>query len=236
MEHPIASRRSFALPTLLKLAIGLSAGSTLLPLHAAPAAQAQVYRFEVPAQSLDAALAAYSAVTRMQVLVSAELTQGLQSPGLSGSYSQADALARLLVGTGLSASYIDADSVTLHKRGGNESALQLGATTVSGKQLGVTTEGSNSYTTGAVTIAKGEQKLKDIPQSVSVLTRKRMDDQNITTLTQAVESVPGLASVKSPARACSCSRAGSTSSRCNMTVCRCRATCMRWAATSPKTW
>ena len=117
MEHPIASRRSFALPTLLKLAIGLSAGSTLLPLHAAPAAQAQVYRFEVPAQSLDAALAAYSAVTRMQVLVSAELTQGLQSPGLSGSYSQADALARLLVGTGLSASYIDADSVTLHKRG-----------------------------------------------------------------------------------------------------------------------
>lgn len=198
MEHPTASRRPLALPTLLTLAIGLSCGAALLPVHAATAAQAQVYRFEVPAQSLDAALAAYSAVTRMQVLVSAELTQGLQSAGLSGSYSQADALARLLAGTGLSARYIDADSVTLEKRAANESALQLGATTVSGKQLGVTTEGSNSYTTGAVTIAKGEQKLKDIPQSVSVLTRKRMDDQNITTLTQAVESVPGLASVKSP--------------------------------------
>ncbi|MDD0973596.1 TonB-dependent siderophore receptor [Pseudomonas fontis] len=198
MEHPTANRRLSALPTLLKLAIGLGGGVCLMPAHAAPAAQVQSYRFDIPAQSLDSALAAFSTVTRVQVLVSAELTQALHSPGLQGSYPQGEALARLLAGSGLSARYIDNDSVTLEKRGNADAALQLGATTVSGKQLGVTTEGTRSYTTGAVTIAKGEQKLKDIPQSVSVLTRQRMDDQNITTLTQAVEAVPGLASVKSP--------------------------------------
>ncbi|WP_347903902.1 TonB-dependent siderophore receptor [Pseudomonas purpurea] len=198
MGHLTATRRLPGLPTLLTLAIGLAASGAPVYLHAAPAAQAQVYRFEIPAQSLDAALVAFSAVTRIQVLVSADVTQGAHSPGVSGSYSKDQALARLLDGTGLSASFIDSDSVTLQKRQSSDTALELGATTVSGQQLGTTTEGSGSYTTGAVTLGKGEQKLKDIPQSVSVLTRKRMDDQGINTLTQAVEATPGLISVKSP--------------------------------------
>lgn len=198
MGHPIAARRLPGLPTLLTLALGLAFTGAPVHAQAAPAAQAQLYRFEIPAQSLDAALAAFSGVTRIQVLVSAEVTQGVRSPGLRGSFAKDEALARLLVGTGLDASYIDSDSVTLEKRVATGSAMELGATKVSARQLGATTEGSGSYTTGAVTIGKSTQKLKDIPQSVSVLTRKAMDDRNITTLTQAIEAVPGLSSIRSP--------------------------------------
>jgi outer membrane receptor for ferric coprogen and ferric-rhodotorulic acid len=198
MGHPIAARRLPGLPTLLALALGLAVAGGPVYAQTAPAAQAQLYRFEIPAQSLDAALAAFSAVTRVQVLVSSDVTQGVRSPGLRGSYAKDEALARLLAGTGLEASYIDSDSVTLEKRLATGSAMELGATKVSAQRLGTTTEGSGSYTTGAVTLGKSTQKLKDIPQSVSVLTRKAMDDRNITTLTQAVEAIPGLSSIRSP--------------------------------------
>ncbi|MGE8407953.1 MAG: TonB-dependent siderophore receptor [Pseudomonas sp.] len=179
------------LPTLLSLAIALGGASLALPALAAPAAQAQVYRFDIPAQSLDSALAAFSAATRVQVLVGAEVTQGLRSPGLSGSYPQEQALARLLAGSGLSATYIDSDSVTLEKRVSADGAVQLGATAVNADLLGATTENSRSYTTGAVTIGKGEQKLKDIPQSVSVVTRQRLNDQNMNNLQDAMRQVTG---------------------------------------------
>ncbi|WEK31288.1 MAG: TonB-dependent siderophore receptor [Candidatus Pseudomonas phytovorans] len=183
--------------TALGLAVALACGTLAVPLQASAATQAQAYRFEIPAQPLDSALAAFSAVTRLQVLVPGEFTQGLRSPGVSGSYPQAQALARLLEGTGLSATYIDADSVTLERRRSDDDAsLQLGAIKIDSRQLGTTTEGTRSYTTSALTIGKGEQKLKDIPQSVSVVTRQRLDDQNMNSLQDAMRQVTG-ATIKS---------------------------------------
>lgn len=198
MGHPIAARRLPGVPTLLTLALGCALVGLPVQAQTSAAAQAQLYRFDIPGQSLDAALAAFSAATRVQVLVSAEVTQGLHSPGLHGSFAKDEALSRLLAGTALQARFIDADSVTLEQPRATGSALELGTTQVNAQRLGTTTEDSGSYTTGAVTIGKSTQKLKEIPESVSVLTRKAMDDQNISTLTQAVEAVPGLASVKSP--------------------------------------
>lgn len=189
--------KTTATRTVLGLAIALGSTALAAPMQAKAAAQAQLYRFEIPAQSLDSALAAFSAVTRVQVLVPGEFTQGLRSPGLSGGYPQDQALARLLQGTGLSAAYIDADSVTLQRqRDAGDSSLQLGATNINSRQLGATTENSGSYTTGALTLGKGEQKLKEIPQSVSVLTRQRLDDQNMNSLQDAMRQVTG-ATIKS---------------------------------------
>lgn len=55
-----------------------------------------------------------------------------------------------------------------------------------------TTEGSNSFTTDRSTIGLSEQAIKDIPQSVSVLTRERLDDQNLTSLKEAMEQTTGI--------------------------------------------
>lgn len=192
MAHQFAAR------PLLALAISIASGTAPLYLQAAETTQAQTYRFEIPGQSLDGALAAFSAVTRVQVLVNGELTQGVVSPGVSGNLGQREALGLLLGGTGLRAAFINADTVTLEKPVASGSALEVGATTISAERLGVTTEGSGSYTTGAVTLGKGEQKLKDIPQSVSVMTRKQMDDQNTTKLSEVVKRTPGLTATKSP--------------------------------------
>lgn len=185
MAHRYAAR------PLLALAISMASGIAPLYLQAAETTQAQTYRFDIPGQSLDGALAAFSAVTRVQVLTAAEVTQGQTSPGVRGQLSQRDALARLLVDSGLVVRFIDADTVTLEKPLSKSSALELGATTVSGQRTAVTTEGTRSYTSDAVSIGKGEQKLKDIPQSISVLTRQRLDDQNMNSLQDAMRQVTG---------------------------------------------
>ncbi|MGA4633137.1 TonB-dependent siderophore receptor [Pseudomonas solani] len=196
MHHLRVARRA-GLPSLLSLAVALAAGLSL-PTRAVEAAQAEAraYRFDIPAQSLDGALAAFSAVTRTQVLVSGEVTRDVRSPGLSGSFSAAEALSRLLGGTGLSARFVDADTVTLKRASTDGGPLELGATSINGWLNGAITEGSGSYTTGALTIGKGEQKLKDIPQSVSVVTRQRLDDQNMNSLQDAMRQVTG-ATIKS---------------------------------------
>lgn len=126
MGHLTATRRLPGLPTLLTLAIGLATGAAPFYLQAATAEQTQVYRFEIAGQSLDGALTAFSSVTRLQVLVSADVTQGVQSPGVKGSFSRDEALSQLLAGTGLVASFIDDDSVTLHRPQSSGSALELG--------------------------------------------------------------------------------------------------------------
>ena len=53
-------------------------------------------------------------------------------------------------------------------------------------------ESTNSYTFNRVSIGKGAQRLRDIPQSVSIVTRQRLDDQNITSLPEAMKQVTGI--------------------------------------------
>jgi len=72
--------------------------------------------------------------------------------------------------------------------------LELGATQISGEQqLGETTEGTQSYTTGAMkTATKLPLTLRETPQAVTVITRQRMDDQGMTSINDVVNATPGL--------------------------------------------
>jgi outer membrane receptor for ferric coprogen and ferric-rhodotorulic acid len=71
-------------------------------------------------------------------------------------------------------------------------AVTVTATTTSD----ATTEGTGSYTSKDATVAgKTAQPLKEIPNSVSVLTRQQMDDHNTTTIQEALRYVTGVTSV-----------------------------------------
>lgn len=82
--------------------------------------------------------------------------------------------------------------VAAEARAQDRAAPSLPTITIEGQNEGVTTEGTDSYTTGKVTIGKDAQPLRAIPQSVSVVTRQRIEDQNLTTLDEAARRVPGL--------------------------------------------
>ncbi|KAG0929671.1 hypothetical protein G6F31_017267 [Rhizopus arrhizus] len=71
-------------------------------------------------------------------------------------------------------------------------ATTLAPVTVRGEEAGVT-EGSASYTAPSVTIGgKLPLSLREIPQSVSVITRQRIEDQNMTSLEDAMAQTPGI--------------------------------------------
>ena len=59
-----------------------------------------------------------------------------------------------------------------------------------------TTEGSDSYVAKRATIgSRTDQSIQETPASVSVLTRDRMDDQDMTTIQEALRYVTGVSSI-----------------------------------------
>ncbi|XLM16937.1 TonB-dependent siderophore receptor [Pseudomonas sp. PLMAX] len=75
----------------------------------------------------------------------------------------------------------------------DQQVLTLGAVNVSADQLGQTTEGTGSYTTGEMSTAtKLPLSMRETPQAVTVITRQRMDDQAMTSVNDVVKATPGL--------------------------------------------
>ncbi|MCE1061641.1 TonB-dependent siderophore receptor [Pseudomonas plecoglossicida] len=191
MSRSISARSSRAL-----FGKGVLGAALMLPMAAQ--VWAQGVNFDIAAQSLPNALRALGEQADVQFIYNASEMADLRGNEVRGSYTVDAAVAKLLRGLPVSYS-LEGDTLTLVRRERPaSSALELGTTSITGNTLGVTTEGSNSYTTGGVTIGKSEHKLKDIPQSVSVMTRKRMDDQNITDLPTLLANAPGMTFAKSP--------------------------------------
>ena len=144
----------------------------------------------IPAQPLPQALQAFGQQTNQQVIYNADELVGLKSNRVSGKMSPQAAITELLKGTGVRHS-LEGNTLMLVK-GSAGPGLELGATTINAEQLSATTEGSHSYTSNAVTIGKGTHTLKEIPQSITVMTRKQMDDQNLVNLKDAVNQTTGI--------------------------------------------
>lgn len=174
------------------------AQSVAKPVQLAQADQAR--GFTIPAGPLNDALTAFGAQAGMQVSVETAQVQGVTSPGASGRMTPQEALAHLLAGTGFTYR-LTGNTATLEKlppaRGG---AIQLGPVQVEaagaskgGSSDPAATEGLHSYAANAATVAgKTAQRLREIPQSVSVITRQQLDDENAITIEDALRQATGI--------------------------------------------
>lgn len=163
-----------------------------------PARDSQTRAWNIAPGPLSSALDQFARQAGISLSFDANSVAGKHSAGLTGALDSEQALGQLLQDQGLQAQRQSDNSWLLLPSVGESGALNLGATTVTGERLGATTEGSGSYTTGAVTIGKGQHSLRETPQSVSVMTRKLMDDQNIHTIDQLLERTPGITTYESP--------------------------------------
>lgn len=175
--------------------------ATLSILLAGPLqAETLLYRIDLPAQPLDQSLNALARQTGSRVLFNTDAAQAVQAPALHQQSSVEQALRQLINGSALRLSRTAGGQylITLPSEP-SANAVELEASSVVASQALVpTTEGSGSYTSGAVALGKGVQSLKDIPQSVTVMTRQQMDDQNTQTISDLVNRTPGLTAAKSP--------------------------------------
>lgn len=82
--------------------------------------------------------------------------------------------------------------------GPSQEAIALPAITVTGRMDTATTEGTGSYTTGETAAAtRLPLSLKETPQAVTVITRQRMDDQQLNSVQSVLENTTGVASYQS---------------------------------------
>jgi outer membrane receptor for ferric coprogen and ferric-rhodotorulic acid len=173
-------------------------GLTLLPLPVAlmlpaqAAAQSQNITYQIAAGPLGTALSLFATAANVTLSFDAAHTQGLTSQGLVGTFSVGDGLARLLAGSGLQAQR-QANGGYVLVPAAIGSALELGATSIRGQGLGTNTEESGSYSTGVMqTATKLPLTMRETPQSVTVITRQRMDDQAMVNLEDALKNTPGV--------------------------------------------
>ena len=176
------------------LSIGLSAAlgaTTLAPLAWAQPATEQL-EYNIAAGPLGTALSQFAATSAVTLSFASTQTQGLLSPGIQGRYSFDEGIARLLANSGLQVRQEGVDRYSLIETQGG-STLELGATHIKSDVLGATTEGSESYTTGPMqTATKLALTARETPQSVSVVTRQRMDDRGMQDLHDVIKDVPGV--------------------------------------------
>jgi outer membrane receptor for ferric coprogen and ferric-rhodotorulic acid len=158
-------------------------------------ALAQDLTFNLPAGPLASTLNAIAGQSGHIISLKPALVQGKQAPAVIGQMPVEQAMIRALSGSGLQLRVTDQGNFSVEPVA-DSNALQLDATNIVERSTDATTEGSGSYATRAVTIGKGTHTLKEIPQSVTVMTRKQMDDQDLTDLKDAANKTTGLVGVQ----------------------------------------
>ncbi|MBR8652747.1 TonB-dependent siderophore receptor [Achromobacter sp. Marseille-Q0513] len=177
----------------LCLNLAIRAALPALALGATTTARAQdaAMELDLPAQSLDSSLIQLGRQTSLQIFYEPRVVAGIQAPAVRGRMAPEQALRRLLQGSAIE-----------YQRRGNNITLSLPATSgaaqlepvlVTGAADDVT-EGTGAYSTaGPSATATGlALTLRETPQSVTVMTRQRMEDFNLQTVAQVMEQTPGV--------------------------------------------
>nr|WP_255696785.1 TonB-dependent receptor [Sandaracinobacteroides sayramensis] len=192
-----------ALGAILLTSTGLATAALALP---APATAQAVRGYDIPAGSLADAINSFGEQSGAQILYDAALTQGRSSAGLKGQFGVAEGLSRLLAGSGVTFRHTGPNIFTLEPAPQSaDGAIQLGPVRVEGEGVATSnsyasltsdpaaTEGTGSYTARLSSTATGLPLTpREVPQSVSVVTRQQMDDRGVTSIADALRSATGV--------------------------------------------
>lgn len=161
----------------------------------APTAWAQTdveAQFDIPAGSLAAALTQFASTAAVTVSFDPANTGGQQTAGLRGRYTVDAGLHQLLAGSKLQAVRHDNGSYSLLPVG-EGTALQLGATSISGQVIESAYGPVDGYVaTRSATGTKTDTPILEIPQAINVVTAAQVETQGARNLTQALRYTPGL--------------------------------------------
>lgn len=170
-------------------ALALSFSASLL---AVGSAWAEPQAYNIPAGSLAASLSQFAAASAVTLSFSSDDVGDRQSPGLQGEYELEQGFARLLQGSGLHVQQAGEKRYILISLNATD-ALQLSATNINASALDNVTENSGSYTLGSTAVgSKIARSLREVPHSVSVITRQQIEDQNLSNLTDVMGKMTGV--------------------------------------------
>jgi len=177
--------------SFLRAPLALAISGLALALHV-QAASAQPVRFDIAAQPLATALDQFARQAGLQLVFAPQLAQGRQAPAVQGAHEVRQALDALLRGSGL-AGHVEGGTLTVERVAAAQPALGAVTVTAQAERDG-TTEGTGAYVSAAplTTATPLGLTLRETPQSVSVVTNQRMEDQALTTIHQTLIQAPGV--------------------------------------------
>ncbi|MFY4260673.1 TonB-dependent siderophore receptor [Achromobacter xylosoxidans] len=189
---PRSAIRPLALTLHLAVA-GLTGGAAAW----APTAQAQandVRDYAIPAGPLTPALNQLAADAGVFLTARGTLTQGKATTGLQGRYTVQAAFQTLLMGSGLRAVRQGNNAYTLRADSADANAVAvLEPVAVFGSFDAPVSEGTNSYTVPVSnTATKMNLSIRETPQSISVITRQQIEDQQLNSMTDVLHQTPGI--------------------------------------------
>jgi catecholate siderophore receptor len=138
------------------------------------------YRFEIAPGPLDATLRQFETVTGVAVTAPAIPSVGVfTSPGARGVFTAAGALDRLLGGTGLTGRFTSGTAAIVDVY-------------IPPERVDVTATATPYSAERSSTATKTDTPLRDIPQTLTVVPRALLRDQNAQSIAEALKSVPGV--------------------------------------------
>ena len=134
----------------------------------------QQITFDIPAGSLESALAIFQRTSGLQVVIPEDAMRTVPSPGVTGRYSSEQALREILRGTGISYRFSKKQTVILE--------IHAGPASVEVNDDSPVVLSSTKYT----------EPLLDTPQTITVISKEVIEQQGATTLRDVLKNVPGL--------------------------------------------
>ncbi|AYD03803.1 TonB-dependent siderophore receptor [Neorhizobium sp. NCHU2750] len=187
---------STALMTVLMMTTAVGVGLTLASSEAFAQARAEA-TFSVPAGPLSSALTAFGRQAGLQVTYLASVASGKTSQGFSGRSTPDQALSRILAGSGLRFSFANATTVAISGTDSDTTgATGSGQNELQPIVLSTTPSGAQDNETMAAQVSNAATKL-DTPlvktaRSVSVITRKELEQRQAQTILEAVGYTAGV--------------------------------------------
>ena len=194
-SKPRIKRMAYAIELVfIGSALLLNAQAPALAQESAAAAAATL-DFQVPAGDLAAALRQVASQSRVILSFTPEQTRGKTSAGLTGRHEVLAALNGVLRGTGLKAERSANGSYVLRpaqSESGADAIAMMPEVSVKAQQDA--TEGSGAYVSAlpVSTATPLGLSIRETPQSVSVITQQRMQDQGLNTIAQVMAQTPGI--------------------------------------------
>lgn len=196
-EAENSGKRSLRMRTSQLLALSL-----LSPICVVAFADTQ--RFDIPAQPLPEALKVFADQAKMQLLYKPEVVSTGRSTTVVGDLDKRAALELLLKGTGFEVVFSKGNAATIRPVGAGRSGTNS-ANSPGESARGLAVDDSEAGIAGVETVtvfgsleeklsigSKSGQSLRETPKSVTVLTRERVEAQNLTSLSEALTQTTGI--------------------------------------------
>ncbi len=185
------------MPNTCRRLLGLAVAAALM-LNVAPVLAQSSQAYSLEAGDLASRLSQFAQQAGVALVMDSSRLQGRRAPRLQGQYSVQDGFAALLAGQPFQIQHRDQGYVLVALADGDPVAEDAGVQSLSRIEvrrnaLGDITEGSGTYAAGTIaTATRLRLTPRQTPQAISVTTRQKMDDFNLTSIDDVVRHTPGV--------------------------------------------